>query len=102
MLPRPVFSLLDRDPVRSMGSISNSTWTTALDAGPFGESAALNAPSMCRLSGQRVGDEPDDPPLAGGGRQVLERSGADHPTLTTSPKTARPAPSTTGPLMRAV
>ena len=67
---------------RSVGSIRSSTCTTppsmrVRSAKP----AAANTSEHLAVAAQRLGDEPRDPALAGGGRQVLEQHGADSPTL---------------------
>ena len=43
--------------------------------------AAAEHAEHLAVAGERLGDEPGDPALSGGGRQVLEQGGADPSTL---------------------
>ena len=78
----PVLALLDRGP-RPVGGFDQQldVHDAALDAGPFREPGGPEHAEHLAVVGERLGDEPGDPALSGGGRQVLEQDGADPPTL---------------------
>ena len=77
-----VLSLLDRGP-RPIGGFDQQldVHDAVLDRGSVPRSRRPGTRRASGGCGQRLGDEPGDPALAGGGRQVLEQDGADPAAL---------------------